>query len=475
MTDPTIRPRLRGLMFLHYFVLGTWVVPLGSYLLSSPADGGLNFSAGLNAWVYSALGLAGLIAPPFVGLLADRYFSAQKVIACLYAAGTLLLLIAAWWCDHRAPVIKKAYDALLAADAGGAGAVSRVNADPLMHAAVIDTFTPLFAVMIAYVVLMMICGMLCNVVSLRNLEDPAKSFGGVRVFGTVGWIVSGLVVGVALRVGLPEAAVSPRFFVLAAGVSVVTSLYALTLPKTPPLNKGTTLAQTLGLPALRMFKSRPFVVFLVTAVGLSMVQQFYMLYANKYLTDLGFSRPTAVQTLAQWSEIGFMLLLPLLLPRLGVRNVILIGLAGWVMRNLLFATGADWVVAGVALPLHGLAFTFFFVVGNVYIDSEAPRHLRASAQGIMALCVMGCGVLAGNQVAAAVKDAHTAGAATDWRAVWAVPAFVSAGLLVGFAALFRPARVATPAEIADPIAEETETMHPHQLGDPGRPEPAPTA
>ncbi len=469
----SIRLRLSVMMFFHFLILGSWMVTLATYLMSSPLDGGLNFSASLNSLIYSTLAVAGLLAPLLVGLLADRLFSAQRIMVVFYVCGGLFMFAAAWWCEQRAPLIEATFTELLSGhQVGGVTAaealesgdpvlraqaqevVEQVNQDPAMLHVVSNTFGPLFVLMLFYSIVTLICGMLCNVTSLRNLADPKRSFGSVRVMGTIGWIVSALLIGLVLD------PISAQPLRLAGAVSLGMGAYALFLPNTPPINRGTTLTQMLGLPALKLLREVPFAVFVLCAIGLSAVQQFYALYANKFLTDLGAPKPTAVQALSQAAEVVCMLLFPLALPRLGIKGMMLLGLVGWVLRNALFATGAIPLVVGIGLPLHGLCFSFFFIVGNIYVDQKAPPHLRASAQGIMVFSVTGVGFLSGNYLAALVKNHYTLGTQTNWTEVWLIPCLMAAVISVVFLLFFRtePARPGATPSTSEPIAEDPELL-----------------
>jgi nucleoside transporter len=290
---------------------------------------------------------------------------------------------------------------------------------------------PLFGIMLGYSACLLPTLTLTNVVAMRNLPDPARGFARVRLVGTFGWIVAGYVVAWAI---VP---MSPQPFVLAAGVAVVQGVSSFWLPRTPPMGRGRPVRDLIGLSALAMFRDRAFVGFAVAALIGNMLNQFYVLNANRYLAASGLTHSEAWLTLAQWCEMGCMAAVPFLVGRFGLRPVMLAGLAGWVVRNAVLAAGSVPVAVAVAVPLHGLSYTFFSVVGALFVDREAPPHLRASAQALVTFLSSGPAVLAGYWLASAAGRHFTTPAGIDWAGVWIVP---TAGCLVAFAAflaLFR--------------------------------------
>jgi len=409
--------RLAVMMFLQYFGLGAWVVPLTRYLQTLAVNGGMEFSPPQVAAVYTTFAIGALVAPLVVGLLADRWFAVERVIAATHAAMAAVMGAAAWWCDaHDGP----------AADAAAA-------------------VGPLFGLLLGYAVGCQITLTLTNVIAFRNLDDRASVFWYVRLVGTFGWIVAGFVVGWALD------PVSAAPLYLAAAASAFLAVFALYLPHTPPKGYGRPVREVIGLPALKLFGNRSFVVFAVVGFVGSMMNQFYTLFTSRYLHDLGVYpdlgplgtwKPEVVMTLAQWCEMACMAATPFLLGRLGLKRLMVIGAAGWLLRNVvLYAGGMPWVVA-VALPMHGWSYAFYTLVGAHFVDREAPAHLRAGAQALVTFLSHGPAILAGNYLAGQVVAAHRVGAATDWPSVWVVPLVGYVAALVVFAALFRepPAR-----------------------------------
>jgi nucleoside transporter len=408
-----VAARLAGMMFLHYFVMGAWIVTLTTFLLAPPGVG-LNFTPGQVGWIYSTLAVGGFIGPLLVGLLADRWFAAERVMSALSLISAGLLLAAGWWCEGQAQVVAGAADARTAADAA---------------------FGPLFGIMLAYAVCLLITSTLANVLALRNLRDPGQSFGGVRMWGTMGWIAAGFAVGPLM---LPP---SPRPLYLAAAAVFALGLYALTLPHTPPKGRASSIAEVVGLPAITLFGTFSFCVYAGSLFVVTVMQQWYGVYAPPYLYDIHVRPAASWMTIAQVVEVCCLLLIPTLRDRIGLKGLMMLGLLAWVVRNAAFVWGGWWVVVLVGLPLHGASYTFFTIVGSLYIDRLAPPHLRAGAQGLIVFISLGPGMMLGNWLASKTVEHYrvggATGGATDWPAVWLVPLLGCAVALVLFAILFR--------------------------------------
>jgi nucleoside transporter len=409
--------RLAVMMFLQYFGLGAWIVPLTRYLPAAPEAGGLDFAPTQVGFVYMTLALGGILAPFVVGLLADRWFASEKVIAASHAVMAVLLAVAGRWCQtHDGP-----------------------DADP--DAA----FRPLLAVMMLYSVGCQITLTLTNVISFRNLHDTDGTFGYVRLVGTFGWVVGGVVVGWLMN------PVSPDPLYLASAASVVLAGFALCLPHTPPKGYGRPVREVLGLPAFRMLANRSVVVFAVVLFVGNMMNQFYTLFAAPYLSDLGVRAdlgrlgtwgPEVVMTLAQWCEIGCMAATPILMRRFGLKPLMVLGVAGWVLRNALLYLADVPLLVAVGLPMHGWSYAFVSIVGAQFVDRQAPDHLRAGTQALVTFLSSGPAVILGNYLASRVVQSHRVDTVTDWPAVWFAPLVVYLVVFVVFVALFRepPAR-----------------------------------
>ena len=415
--------RLGVMMFLEFFLWGAWTVPMGKYLatlFTAEADVGQ-----IIGQAYSTGSIAAIIAPLFVGLLADRFLPGQVVLGLLHLLGTGFLYAVA-----QADDPSNFYWLLL-----GAGLC----------------YMPTLA--------------LVNSVSFDLLKNPQKQFPLVRVWGTIGWIAAGITVGsvlpAVLEEGLLPAAVTGLMlgdastfdagktnlpFLLAAATSLLLGLYCFSLPSSPPKAKGEpiSVAKLLGFDAIGLLKQPAFAVFAVASFLICIPLAVYYAMANKYIGDMGIQQSLGlgsetVMTFGQMSEIGFMLLMPFFLARFGVKTMLLGGMLAWVVRYALFAFGAEqaWMLT-LAVILHGICYDFFFVTGQLYTDHVAPRHLRASAQGLIALLTYGAGMYVGNIAFPQVADvfAKTPGV-IPWQPFWISFAVMAGVIMIGFAIAFR--------------------------------------
>ena len=386
----TTRIKLSVMMFLQYFIWGSWYVTMGTYLLQT-----LKFSGQESGFAYSTTALAAMVSPFFVGLIADRFFATERILATLHLVGAILLF----------------------------------------YASSLHQFGSFYPVLLGYTLCYMPTLALTNSLSFHQMTDPGQQFPGVRVLGTIGWIVAGLTIG-WLRV---EA--SAFQFQLAAGASALMAGYCLFLPHTPPSKLGHRVQarDILGLDALQLMKDRSFSIFVLGSFLVCIPLQFYYAFTNPFLNEIGVVNAAGKQTLGQMSEIGFMLLMPLFFVRLGVKNMLLVGMAAWTARYLLFAygnTGSFMWMLYLGILLHGVCYDFFFVTGQIYVDKKASLAIRAAAQGFIAFVTLGVGMFIGSYLSGWVVDRYVVPGGHEWQTIWLIPAAMAFGVLVLFALFF---------------------------------------
>jgi len=392
----TVRLKLSAMMFLEFFVWGAWYVTMGTWL------GALGFSGEQIGLTYGTTALAAIISPFFVGMIADRFFATERLLAVLHLLG---------------------------------GAA-------LFYASTRSTFGPLYAAVLIHTLFYMPTLALTNSISFRQMKDPGREFPPIRVLGTLGWIVAGLLVG---TLGVEA---TGRPMQLAAAGSMLLAVFCLVLPHTPPHTSGrVTFRDVLGLDALQLMKDRSFAIFVLGSFLVCIPLQFYYAFANPFLNAIGVSNAAGKMTLGQMSEVGFMLLMPWFFKRLGVKQLLLVGMAAWVARYVLFAYGNNdalvWMLY-LGILLHGICYDFFFVTGQIYVDQKAPPTLRAAAQGFITFVTYGVGMLIGSWLSGRVVDAYVVAGDVghDWQSIWIVPAVMAAAVLVLFALFFRTERTA---------------------------------
>jgi nucleoside transporter len=400
-----IRLRLSLMMFLQFFVWGAWFVTMGTFL-----GEGLSASGSQISLAYLTQSLGAILAPLIIGLIADQFFSAQKILGVLHIAGAVLLWIA--------------------------GDASQ--------------FSLFFPLILGYMILYMPTLALVNSVSFRQMRDPERQFPGVRVLGTIGWIVAGLIIGwLGWEQGQGQL---PLTFKMAAVASLILGIYSFTLPATPPTGRGgkSSMSQMLGLEALGLLKSRSYLVFFLSSIAICIPLAFYYNFTNLFLNEVGVDAAAAVQSLGQVSEVGFLLLLPYLLKRLGVKKTLAVGMAAWAVRYLCFAFGDSgglfWLLL-VGLILHGICYDFFFVAGQIYTNRFAGDRFRSSAQGLITLATYGVGILIGSLVSGPIVDYFATADTHQWRQIWIIPAIIAAVVLVLFLLLFKDRDTAAPANL----------------------------
>jgi nucleoside transporter len=390
------------MMFLQFFVWGAWYTSIAVYMT---AEG----MGQLTHWPYTVNPVAAIAAPFFLGLVADRYFSTEKVLGVLHLLGAVVLLT-----------------------------VPQFSGAPVVFVLLLLLYNLCFMPTLG----------LANSLAFHHIADQEKHFPLIRVFGTVGWIVAGLFVSLVLKRfvtggALPEQTPLPLY--TAAVTSGVLGLYSFSLPHTPPPARGEKVSarSILGLDALKALGSRPFYVFLGASLLISIPLAAYYNFTQLFLEATGFQNIAGTQTLGQMSEVVFMLLMPLFFARLGVKWMLVAGMGAWALRYVFFALAAPsevfWMII-VGILLHGICYDFFFVTGQIYVDKKSTPMIRGQAQGMLVLVTYGLGMLIGAQVAGNLfnaflrdADALTLG---QWRQFWFVPAAFAAVIMVGFALLF---------------------------------------
>jgi len=390
--------KLSAMMFLQYFIWGSWAVTLVTYLGQT-----LHFTGTQIGLVYGTTAIAAIVSPFVVGMVADRFFASERVIAVLHLVGGVAL----YW-------------------------VSTVH-----------EFRMFYPLMIGYALCYMPTLALTNSISFDHVSDPAKEFPGIRVLGTIGWIV---VTNVISWLNLEASA---RPLQIAAAASVALGLFSFALPHTPPHTAGRRVAvrDVLGLDALALLGDRSFATFVVGSFLLCIPLQFYYAFTNGFLNEVGVTHAAGKMSLGQASEVGFMIMMPWFLRRLGVKRIMLLGMAAWAARYLFFGFGNAGALVWMfylGILLHGVCYDFFFVTGQIYVDQQADVKIRAAAQGFLALVTLGVGNLIGSTVSGRVVDAFRVGVGHDWRSIWLVPAMGALVILVVFALLFRPAAAPAP-------------------------------
>ena len=390
-----IYTRLSVMMFLQFFIWGAWFVTMATYLTS-----GLGFSDGDNALAYATQSWGAIVAPFIIGLVADKYVNAERLLGVIHLIGAVLMYLLA-------------------------------NA---------TEFVGFYPYLLLYMILYMPTLALVNAISFRQIDDPARLFGYIRFWGTFGWIVAGLLISYGFDWDA-EAGLLRNTFTMAAVASAILGIFSFTLPATPPQKgAGGGLREALGLDALALLRDRNFLVFFVASVLICIPLAFYYQHANQFLTEIQVANAAGIQTLGQVSELVFMLLVPFFLKRFGMKATLLIGMLAWAARYVLFAYGnagelVFFLIVGIVL--HGVCYDFFFVSGQVFTDSKAGPRYKSAAQGLITLATYGVGMLVGFWVAGQLTAAFAIEGGHEWRSIWLYPAAFAALVAVLFALMFK--------------------------------------
>ena len=409
----TTRLQLSTMMFLEFFVWGAWFVTLGTFLINN-----LNASGAQTGAVFSTQSWGAIIAPFIIGLIADRYFNAEKILGVLHIIGAIFLY--------------QVYSI---------GAVTNVYPPAV------------FYYLLIYMVLFMPTLALVNSISFNQMKNTEKEFPPVRVWGTIGWIVAGLAISFVfvwdsdanIKAGLMK-----NTFLLGSIVSLVLGIFSFTLPKTPPkVTKGekVKVSEILGLDALKLLKDKNFLIFFIASILICIPLAFYYQYANPFLTDIGMANATAKMTMGQFFEIFFLLMLPFIFKKFGFKITIMAGMLAWSIRYALFAygnTGDLTFMLIIGIILHGICYDFFFVSGQIYTDAKAGPKFKSAAQGLITLATYGIGMLIGFEIAGLIKDSYTttsmvngvSTAVSNWKMIWIIPSGIAFVVFLLFAFSF---------------------------------------
>ncbi|TDE07319.1 nucleoside permease [Flavobacterium sandaracinum] len=398
--NSTIRIKLSIMMFLEFFIWGAWFVTLGTFLGNN-----LKASGSETAAVFSTQSWGAIIAPFIIGLIADRYFNAEKILGILHLIGAFLM-----------------YQMYQSEEVG-----------------------MFYTYVLSYMVLYMPTLALVNSVSFNQMKDPEKEFANIRVWGTIGWIIAGLSISYFFHWDSTEGISSgllKNTFLLAGIAAFVLGLFSFSLPKTPPKvnDEKIKIGDIIGLDALKLLKDKNFAIFFVSSILICIPLAFYYQNANLFLTEAGVENPTGKMAIGQISEALFLLLIPVFFTRFGFKKTILIGMLAWAIRYVLFAYGngtdlSFMLILGIAL--HGICYDFFFVSGQIYTNSKAGEKYKSAAQGLITLATYGVGMLIGFAVAGWITDNYKmADGAVNWQMVWIIPAGIAIVVFVLFALLF---------------------------------------
>ncbi|HEY8510793.1 MAG TPA: nucleoside permease [Cyclobacteriaceae bacterium] len=388
--------KLSVMMLLEYFVWGAWYVTMGFYM-----SGYLDATPTQVGAAYSALAIATMVSPFFVGMIADRFFSAQRIMGWLHIVGAVLLY----------------------------------------YATQVNSFIAFYVIILLYSLLYMPTIALSNNIAFQQMSDPGRQFPWIRVFGTLGWIVAGIMIGVLSIEN------SPYTFHMAAIASLALGVFSFMLPDTPPKGKSAKASEAFGSVAFLLFKDRPYLIFFIAAILVCIPLSFYYGFANIFLNDVGMENAASNMVLGQVSEAVFILAIPFLFNRIGVKNMLLLGMAAWTLRYICFAYGnVDvnlWMLyAGIIL--HGICYDFFFVTGYMYTEKKAGEKIKNAAQGLFTFATYGVGMFIGTWFSGLATDYYTVNDQHQWTKIWWVPTYIAIAVLIYFILFFREKRDIKP-------------------------------
>tara|TARA_B100000945_G_scaffold321147_1_gene334112 strand:- start:1795 stop:3006 length:1212 start_codon:yes stop_codon:yes gene_type:complete len=393
--------QLSLLMFFQFFIWGAWFVTMGTFLSQEFNSSGSELSL-----AYETQSIGAIIAPFIIGLIADKYFAAQKVLGTIHLFGAFLLY----------------------------------------NAGISENFSFFYPYILIYMLLYMPTLALANSVAFRQMKDPSKEFAPIRIFGSIGWIIAGLLIGYFSWESLNTL---KNTFYMSSFISLILGVYSFTLPNTPPIiekNKNKTISEIIGLDALKLLNDKAYLVFFIASILICIPLAFYYQHANQFLNEIGMEAAAAKMTLGQISEVLFLSLLPFFIKRFGFKSTLIVGIFAWGLRYLLFSLGADgmnsWMLI-LGIILHGICYDFFFVSGQIYTNLKCKPEYKSSAQGLITLATYGVGMLIGFRIAGYLTDLYVINDGHNWEKIWIQPSIFSFVILILFIFTFRNEQIET--------------------------------
>ncbi|GGG40137.1 MFS transporter [Croceivirga lutea] len=395
-----VKIQLSVMMFLEFFVWGAWFVTMGTYLGTN-----LNSTGGEVGTAYMTQAWGAIVAPFVIGLIADRYFAAQKLLGVLHLSGAVLLYVMSMSTE----------------------------------------FSVFYPYVLGYMLIYMPTLALVNAVAFNQMKDPSKQFASIRFWGTIGWILQGLLIGYVLL--WESQGQLQQTFLLASAVSAFLGVFSFTLPNTPPPAKGqkANFRDIVGADALALLKDKNYLIFFLSSVLICIPLAFYYSFANPFLNEVGMANAAGNMSFGQISEALLLLLLPIFLKRFGLKITLLVGMLAWVIRYALFAFGnageSIWMLF-LGIVLHGICYDFFFVSGQIFTDYKAGKKIRSAAQGLITLATYGVGMLIGFKIAGSIVDNYTLETGLhQWKNIWLIPSAISAVVFIFFLLSFKNEKI----------------------------------
>ena len=389
------RLQLMLMMFLEFMIWGSWYVTMGTYLGANLKATGVQIGL-----AYQTVSIAAIVAPFFIGLIADRFFPAQRILGVLHLLGAVVLYLLGQQ----------------------------------------TTFAGFYPLILIYMMLYMPTLALVNAVAFKQMSNTATEFPPIRVLGTIGWIIIGNAIAF---MALEKNQSLDQTFLMGAVASAILGVYSCFLPNTPPpksKDEKVTVRDILGLEALTLFKNPSYLIFFIGSILVCIPLAFYYSFANPFLNEVGMEGAAGKMSWGQISEIGFMLVLPIALLRYGIKKILLVGMLAWALRYICFAygdAGTNYWMLIMGIILHGVCYDFFFVTGQIYTDQQAGERFKSSAQGLITLATYGVGMFIGSYISGFVVEMYKTGETHNWTSVWMVPAGLAVAVLLGFAFFFK--------------------------------------